>query len=116
MEFRETKSVNLFSKCPQRKLVIIKEGEQSLQKIQILKKNERKRNTVTSWGKKNGDSDSDASVKISIPKKNCKHHILDSDHDDDDSSDGVLKENFMKKGKKIKNNSHDALLEREHDS
>ncbi len=62
----------------------MKEGEQCLQKILILKKNKRKHNTETSWKNKNGDSDSDASVTKSIPKKNCKHCILDSDHDDDD--------------------------------
>ncbi len=50
--------------------------------IQILKK---KRNTETSWKNKNGDFDSDDSVKKSIPLKNYKRCILASDHDDKDS-------------------------------
>ncbi len=68
MEFRETQLVNLLSKRPQRKLVIIKEAEQSQQIIQILKK-KRKCNTETNLKNQNGDSDSDASVKKSIPTK-----------------------------------------------
>ncbi len=53
----------------------------------------RNRNTETSWEKKNGDSDSNTSVKKSIPKNNCNRCISDSDHDDKDPSDGVSKKN-----------------------
>ncbi len=42
----------------------------------------QKRSTDTRSKKKNEDSDSDTSVQKTIPKKNCKRHILDSDHDD----------------------------------
>ncbi len=38
------------------------------------------------------------------------------DDDDEDSLDGVPKRGSKKKDKKRKNNSHDELLEREHDS
>ncbi len=44
MDFGENQMVNLLSKHPLRKLVIIKEAEQSLQNIQTLKKT--KENTI----------------------------------------------------------------------
>lgn len=70
----------------------------------------RKCSTDTRSKKKNEDSDSDTSVQKTIPKKNCKRCILDLSHDDEDSSDGVPKRDSVKKEKKRKNNSHDALL------
>ncbi len=75
----------------------------------------QKRSTDTRSEKKNEDSDSDTSVQKTIPKKNRKCCISDLGHDDKDSLDGVPKRGSVKK-KKRKNNSHDALLEREHDS
>ncbi len=39
-------------------------------------------------------------MKKSIPKKNCKRHILDLDHDDEDTTDGVPKQGSKKKEKK----------------
>ncbi len=59
----------------------------------------RNRNTETSWEKKNGDSDSDTSLKKSIPKKNHKRRISDSDFDDKDPSDEVPKKNTQRRMK-----------------
>ena len=58
----------------------------------------------------------DRSVQKSIPKKNRKCRISDSDNDDEDSADGVPNQKSENKIKNRKNNSHDELLERDHDS
>ena len=57
----------------------------------------RKHRPDTSSENKKGDSDSDTPVQKTIPKKNHKHQILDSDHDDEDLSDGVPKRGLGKK-------------------